>query len=633
MCPQNSKPNNQRTAKDNGSRSPLADLWCAMESEGVETSELGLPYQRIAGTLENALKAAEGVGKEADIKVLAWEYALFDAVVCGMEHRSDHPYCVVPRYPFGADSEAVPREALEHFRQRLKVSRNPLLRGRYAHILWDRRKESGLPGRESAGYAMISCKEYTEAARRAAKVQKARLTAEYFHDRALGIALELGNRDSLKQALDGALQTLRDWVGSRQRKHVCTLAVAITHIRESAQGKRVVENTVLEEVAGLLESATEPCDSFNDVFEVRPICGVLTKTYFLLGRTEDAHEAKSREAETWVKQADFHGNSYDHVAGCLENAIKLLLEANRKEEAADLKRRMREVNRTAASQGQHRGVPVQVTADKKEVDEAVSSYLKHQNLHDCLRSLALDDARIPSAEAARDAARQYLSSSPIFGLLRHSVVSGDRKAAELKSLEDKTALFTNQLLSQATFKQLTFYITSTLARLVEEKALNAASLNGYLKDLGQMTNGILELTAVGFERYFAQDFTSAVYILVPALERAIRELLLQSLVDVTPARRGGFRNKNLGKILEMKEVKQQLGPEVRDFLYFVLVDEEHAGINLRNKVAHGEWEAGSCGQAIADLVVFLYLVLTRYVPGDKGTQYEGDKGTQSMSKN
>jgi hypothetical protein len=112
------------------------------------------------------------------------------------------------------------------------------------------------------------------------------------------------------------------------------------------------------------------------------------------------------------------------------------------------------------------------------------------------------------------------------------------------------------------------------------------------------------------ERYFAEDFISALHILTPRIEQMLKSAFEQAgLPPVAVPSQRQFREQTFGDFLRREEVRRALGEPIWYYLNYALVDERVW--NLRNEVAHGWISAVDCNRVTVQVVLFAILLLTR----------------------
>ena len=120
----------------------------------------------------------------------------------------------------------------------------------------------------------------------------------------------------------------------------------------------------------------------------------------------------------------------------------------------------------------------------------------------------------------------------------------------------------------------------------------------------------MKIIKIGFERYFNQDYVSAIHILIPQLENVLR-FLLEKLGEPTNKLKGDIIiEQPLDDILRNNKIKEFLGEEIFYYLKTFLVD--HRAENLRHDVAHGLIDIKKCEKRNAVILIHQILTLARF---------------------
>jgi hypothetical protein len=117
------------------------------------------------------------------------------------------------------------------------------------------------------------------------------------------------------------------------------------------------------------------------------------------------------------------------------------------------------------------------------------------------------------------------------------------------------------------------------------------------------------LVEEGLRAYFLGQYASAVHLLVPQIEAAIRQLAVH--LQVMPYKRDGknLELRSLGSLLGDPQLTKALTDRFSFYLQVLLTDER--GWNLRNEVCHGMLSAQHFGPTFADRIIHVVIALTR----------------------
>lgn len=115
----------------------------------------------------------------------------------------------------------------------------------------------------------------------------------------------------------------------------------------------------------------------------------------------------------------------------------------------------------------------------------------------------------------------------------------------------------------------------------------------------------------GISRFLEKDYLSALHILVPQLESTVRRMFSKTGYSTTSIRKGNTQQEvTFNEFLLRADIRSALGNDVHKLIQIVMV--EQSGLNLRNEIAHGLIELHNINYTKCILVIYLFLILTRY---------------------
>ncbi|WP_039838696.1 DUF4209 domain-containing protein, partial [Staphylococcus delphini] len=115
----------------------------------------------------------------------------------------------------------------------------------------------------------------------------------------------------------------------------------------------------------------------------------------------------------------------------------------------------------------------------------------------------------------------------------------------------------------------------------------------------------------GISRFLEKDYLSALHILVPQFESTVRRMFSKVGYSTTSIRKGNTQQEiTFNEFLLRDDVKLFFENDVHKLIQIVMV--EQSGLNLRNEIAHGLIELSDINYTKCILVIYLFLILTRY---------------------
>jgi Domain of unknown function (DUF4209) len=210
--------------------------------------------------------------------------------------------------------------------------------------------------------------------------------------------------------------------------------------------------------------------------------------------------------------------------------------------------------------------------------------------------------------------RDLAQKAPLTFLARNSVINKTgRKIAEIASLneeqgpEDRIAYQISQNLSYESH-----FLGIGIDKLVEKFQLNSELLFKELTKSPAFSDCRKDLLQLGIEQYFNKHYIVSSHILIPQIEHSFRTVLKLSggfELKTKRSQHGGFEIKPLGAILADQYISNIFGEDTLLYLKVLLVDQR--GWNIRNDICHGLISSEYFDKAVADRVLHVLLCLGR----------------------
>ncbi|NOR68117.1 MAG: DUF4209 domain-containing protein [Methylomarinum sp.] len=218
-------------------------------------------------------------------------------------------------------------------------------------------------------------------------------------------------------------------------------------------------------------------------------------------------------------------------------------------------------------------------------------------------------------EREKDSMSKYFLSS-LFGSSQYSSdgrvvaktpavgLDGDEAAFEA-ALKDKMIRAFNHEIDM----DVRLIIIPALGQVLEEHTIGNQFILEMCHRSPLVPHETVNLVARGIWLGFEYDFSTAIHIVAPQIEKIVRELIKKQGGHTTHLDKEGIEHENgLSTLLDMEEAKTALGEDVLFELKAVFTDS--IGSNLRNEVAHG---LITDGVAYSTTPVYAWWVLLRMV--------------------
>jgi len=628
----------------------------------LDKAEPPRPARELAREVENTFSRVQEHLPDTDLEHLRWEYLALSlvirtSIISSEEDASRGSARLTGFLQFEngntfPDPDSFTETMLDYLAKRAGATANPVVAARFRDIRWERLHDH-LDARASIDAYLKSARLFSDSDRNNALLESAVAL-----DCASHIAMQIGDRPRVKGLVKELLCLIRNQTASirngRDLRHppgrwVVEFSRIALYIRDRL-GASVVGDQELTEVEDAALELADQNAAADDRWGEQEFLGLAARAAELEGDRETVCLLRLREGESLESEAlsrttgprprhlaaaglyEMALNHYERLRNDHRTPIKHREELLRR--VNELKRKIREQYRLGRREMGAISVPFQVP--EEELEELLGPLLQPDNLAECLKRVASEGSLLPNLELAEQQARQAAEQRHLIHFIPRTLVvdeipvahvpARDRRAEnaasgspEISNEGAKQAIDPAWLASERD-RNLLLWITINAAAVLaplftrlRERGLNAPALTEYVGSYGFVDENNLEIISVGFERYFADDYVSAIHILALQFEDVIRTLFERAGMPAINRRRGvdGWQlDSNFGAFLRFGEVQAVIPAEIREYIRLVMADP--AGWNLRNRVAHGVIDPNQCVGPVLDTVLHLYLILGQF---------------------
>lgn len=492
------------------------------------------------------------------------------------------------------DVAEIDSDIVAHWETRATTAHHPMLRARYADIVWDLKKHV-TGSAPNVLFAQRAIDAYRDAVA-AGRYKTPQIQAVFALRRALRLALMINDALRIQECKDAII---RAFDGAPPGHH----GVWITLYDTLVESKKVCLSTT--ETEHLLQ-----------VVEARlTACATMGTDHFDPWGAEAAARRLAAHYERQGKKADVqrvirtYGSAFEQLAaqagpmmamGWLQPVYDEYRNRGMHEDAA-------RVQTASAEKGQHVNEDLKQVTTKVELRpeqlQQIIENLTEGTPHDALLRIAAEF--IPKTEKIKAFLQELLTAAPLMARIRVTRVVTDHFAAQAGSIEeDPEGRLIMQLADHIEFQNLLLHQTFEHLR----RQLTADTIMAVLDESPVFTTERRALVAEGVQAYLDRDHTKAIHVIIPQIEQALRQLLILMNVSILKAGRNGtMQYKNLNDILREPAIKDALGEDLRLYLLTFLADER--GQNIRNNVCHGLAAPTQFNERLADQTLHALLAV------------------------
>lgn len=242
---------------------------------------------------------------------------------------------------------------------------------------------------------------------------------------------------------------------------------------------------------------------------------------------------------------------------------------------------------------------------QKEIDEFIAN-VTTGNIEAVFTRIVTDFT--PRRETIEKQLSELSKETPLLSMIKKSSLDyTGRTVAMVGSLEnDMDGNIIAQISQNLSFESL--FLRQIFDKLEKEDRFNIDSITHFLFKSPLFDNDRKTIITKGLDAYFNKDFIVYINLVIPQIEylyRHLIELLGGSVLE--PSRSGGFHIKVLDKILRDVIITNIFGQDAS--LYFRMLLTDPRGWNIRNSVCHGLYRDDMYTQVIADRLIHILLYL------------------------
>ncbi|MGO7873697.1 DUF4209 domain-containing protein [Rhizobium leguminosarum] len=493
------------------------------------------------------------------------------------------------------DFRQLTPDIVDHWEQRAEAVMHPVMKARYADLVWDLSRNAA-DRKPDVRFARIAIESYI------ASVADGRNAGEHDDVEAMKRALQLATsiRDDEKTGIVKDMMIDRFHIAVEKGSWWRSLYEALTTNRKS--GLTANQKSVL--VAGLETVLTRfIADETLDPHGAERVASHLIPFYSAGEDSDSAKRVGLAVSEAFEKIAA-RGSRMQAMAW-LEPAAEFARRAGDSDRFKRLRVERETAIRDAASEMKSFSVSHKI--EKSEVDEFVSMLIDDENWQQSLFNIA---ARFiePKAEL-RHQAKESAAKHPLQSIFAVSVIADDHVAARIGGEDDEDgALYRFADLARQPYR---LFLSKALDAAVETHKLSPEEIAAFVQGTGLFSD--FPLVVAGIKAWMEGDYVKCMFVLVPQIEDAFRNLARKLGESVTKDKRGqkGWEvSTNLGDLLAMEKVKAEVGEDIHFWVRAIFADGR--GMNLRNLVAHGLASREAATYYNCELVIHSMLMLGAY---------------------
>lgn len=489
----------------------------------------------------------------------------------------------------------IDKPVLKYWEKRMAAVTHPLLRARYADLVWDLSKKA-CDAKPPIEAARIAIDGYVAASRLADK--KTDMQAADRLQRGMKLAVSIGDTARSEQARDALVDLFT-------RVNETWGWVTLFDVFEDSPKIKLTDPQRDAVVAGLEAHVNEVSGKPEGVDPAGSlhVAARLVRHYQRQTRQSDADRvviACAQAAERYSTRAD-HTRAhfwldqvfrFYRINGLDVEAERVQLEARRRGEQA---------------RGESHAMSAEVKVPPEEMEKFLNE-LTDGDLETALHSIA--GHYVPNLDTLRDRLKRFRKEYPMATMWPIAKMAEGQMVARIGSVDaDPEGALLNAVADEIRYGKM--FLEKTFDRLRQRYSVTADQIVDFLFESVAFTVGFRSIIHQGVEAYLAGDHPKAISLLVPQIENGLRFLLPLLGRPPNKAKRGdqpGMTEKTLTDILEHEPViKEKFGEDAHLYMLAFLADAR--GLNIRNRMCHGLMMEEDFNRWVSDRVLHIMLMM------------------------
>lgn len=432
--------------------------------------------------------------------------------------------------------------------------------------------------------------------------------------RLVEVSLLMGNEEKLKEVVHLIYSQLTEWNKKIEYRWTFELSQLLRAILNS-KFKGVVSEEFSIFIIDVLENARKKYFEDKEYHFHRMFCEELIE-YRKLSLISLEQECelqldigKGYELESEHQQGR-QNKSLMVKAHFLELAMRHYANIGEREKISEMKILIKQAYEQYEQSDEMATLSVPLDIPSEAINKIVETYTS-SDIQNALDKIAYSNEFIPKVNEIEEQVTNQDKAYPVQSLVSKSIVSDGKKIKHTLTEADskKINFVSNYMLNLNINMEVS--IKAIFEKLIREYGLSVDDIMGKFDRWGLLDNRNRPFIEIGIKKFLEEDYISSVHILVPQFESTLRRFFANAGYPTTSIKKGTAQHEEtFNEFLNREDIKSSLGDDIHKLIQIVMV--EQAGLNLRNEIAHGLIKFSDITNTICILVVYLFLVLTRY---------------------
>ena len=495
----------------------------------------------------------------------------------------------------------VTTEIINYWKSRLDQSKNPVLKARYAALIWDQTK---IATGKNPGYRMAQIVIDSVVAMATSNRHSSEMSVITKLKNALHLSILLNDDNRTDKVCDSII-SFENSIAKDDMLGTWGFSFNIFWNNHKVKLKDDQWNKIISD----LERHLNAVSKLNDPTKCNPFAAEQASSLLALYyNSKKRNDDVKRVLDFWTMVFETSGLDASPMTAIsfMERIHSAYKKFGFKSEAEEITKKIRKIGPEILSNMKQFSQRIQIP--KEKLDETIEIFTKG-DLQTSLSKIA--HYFIPRKNHVEDQLNLLSKSAPLYFLFSTSLVDHEgRIICKVGSLEDD---FDGNMIKQVSdnMSYMGLFLNRVLKSVKQKFGNIEQPYIEYFFRSPVFLKDSKPILKAGFREYLLENHLYAIHLLIPQVECAFRQLLeIAGGSVLKPSRQSGWDCKLLHEILHepiLLDIFGELGEDIVRYFKTLLTDQR--GWNLRNRICHGIFNPNVMEEAYSDRIIHVLLCL------------------------
>jgi len=489
----------------------------------------------------------------------------------------------------------VDDDIIEYWKNRSQNTNNPIMKARYSGLVWDL-SEAAIGEKPNYRIAI----DYVNALLDVTDKDLCEHPTETITKitRAYKVASALNNSELIGKSIESAIK-LEDRIAEDDKAGLWGFCFDLFVLGKCRYLSDVQKKKLIEDLESRLERVSKDYSPW-----VCESAGIPLATYYR-SKGMDADVSRVIDVVGRCFEDACEGLAAMQASSWLQHVHDIYISFNMKDGAERVSRKISEVGPEVVESMQEFSHSMEIPREKLD---AYLDSMTSGGLETTLNRIAIQF--IPKKDQVEQQVLELAKNHPLTYLFTKTLQ--DHKGRPVATIggieEDLEGNVIHQLSQNMNIDS--FFLRHSFNKASEVYGMSSDELTSFILRSPIFEESKKDIVQKGVKAYLDEDYMSAIHILVPQAEAAIRTLVeLMGGATLRKNRQGGLQLRTFDDLLRDESVENCFGADTSFYFRMLLTDQR--GWNMRNDVCHGISPAGAFNYSTADRVMHVMLCLSQ----------------------